>query len=464
MRKIVPTPKLAHPYQVVRDDGLPDTQLTLCASELLKSLSPSSVPIYMREVAACFDWAEGDAIILRNHWGLLGPPVEVRNVLREYLTVAAKCKLTSRPDRAGLKVTYVCQTSETSINIRILLAALRRFYDHLIGRGEYAHPNPMLQEDMTRVASELRNRYRQAIRSLEGRDPMPAVSGVDPPAGIRLSANYFRCVDREWIPRTIDDPDFPQLVYNAGKEYGWRLRELCVVRILFESGARISEVLDLTALDWSVSQFMNQFVARNKGSFGIRTKRLVVSSATAKMCRRYFDDAVEGRRAHDRQDLTLNDLARLEAADLARIPIFLTTRGTPVRSRHFRRFYWAAALRAAGIHASPHLARHWFVTNALRMIEKTSKDENETIRRKAELVQYMGWRTAERTLKAYEHVNRSENFVATTLTAIHSALKKREDAIQKDPSLLLAYRPVERPPETRDRDGELALLTGVYEA
>src|SRR5205807_6351308 len=98
-----------------------------------------------------------------------------------------------------------------------------------------------------------------------------------------------------------------------------------------ESGARISEVLDLTALDWSVSQFMNQFVARNKGSFGIRTKRLVVSSATAKLCRRYFDDQTEGRRAHDRQRLTLNDLGRLDSADLGKIRVFLTARGTPMR-------------------------------------------------------------------------------------------------------------------------------------
>ena len=36
---------------------------------------------------------------------------------------------------------------------------------------------------------------------------------------------------------------------------------------------------------------MNQFEAQNKGSFGIRTKRLVVSSATAKLCRRYFNPA-----------------------------------------------------------------------------------------------------------------------------------------------------------------------------
>jgi site-specific recombinase XerD len=417
----------------------------------------------MREVLAAFEWAQSDEIVLRNHWSLLGPPAEVRNVLREYLTVAAKCKLTTRADRLGVKVTYVCQTSETGINIRILLAALRRFYDYLISSEGYVHANPLLQEQMDQIKADLRNGYRQAVRAAEGRDPMPSVSGVDPPFGIRLSANFFRCVDREWIPRTIDDPDFPHLVYDAGKEYGWGLRELCVVRMLFESGARISEILDLTALDWSVSQFMNQFVARNKGSFGIRTKRLVVSSATAKLCRRYFDNDTEGRRAHDRLGLTLNDLTKLDSDALGKVPLFLTNRGTVMGAKTFRHGYWTPALRAANIHANPHLARHWFVTNALRMIEKTSKDENETFRRKAELVQYMGWRTAERTLKAYEHVTRDVNFVVTTLTAIHGAMKKREDAIKRDPEALLRYQPVEQPNAARREDPELALLTGVYQ-
>jgi site-specific recombinase XerC len=461
--KLVSTPNLDHQYQVVRADGLPDVPLTLFANDLLKSLSPSSVPIYVREVLAAFEWAQSDEIVLRNHWGLFGPPTEVRNVLREYLTVAAKCKLTTRADRLGVKVTYVCQTSETGINIRILLAALRRFYDYLISSEGYVHANPLLQEQMDQIRTDLRNGYRQAVRAAEGRDPMPSISGVDPPFGIRLSANFFRCVDREWIPRTIDDPDFPHLVYSAGKDYGWGLRELCVVRMLFESGARISEILDLTALDWSVSQFMNQFVARNKGSFGIRTKRLVVSSATAKLCRRYFDNDTEGRRAHDRLGLTLNDLTKLDSEALRKVPLFLTNRGTVMGAKTFRHGYWTPALRGANIHANPHLARHWFVTNALRMIEKTSKDENETYRRKAELVQYMGWRTAERTLKAYEHVTRDVNFVATTLTTIHSAMKKREDAIKKDPEALSRYQPVEQSNAARREDPELALLTGVYQ-
>ena len=462
MLRLTATPDLDHKFQVVRDDGLPDVPLTLFADDLLKSLSPSSVPIYMRELLAILGWALADSIVVRNRWSLYGPPAQVRSIVREYLTVAAKCKVTSRVDGVGLKVAYVRETSESSINIRILLAVLRRFYDYLIAGKSYGHANPLLQEEMTRVTDELRGDYRRAIRALEGRDPMPPASGVDPPFGIRLSANYFRCVDQEWIPKTIDDPNFPNLVYQAGKDYGWGLREFCVVRMLFESGARISEILDLTAADWAVSQFMNQFLARNKGSLGKRAKRLVVSPVTVKLCRRYFDDAKEGRKARDRQRLTLSDLSKLTPETLAKIPLFLTERGTPLRAKIFRRGHWTPALRAAGIQANPHLARHWFVTNALRSIEKTSKDENEIIRRKAELVHYMAWRTAERTLKAYEHVGRDDNFVATTLTAIHSAMKRREDALKKDPALLVRP-PTERAWQPQEQDEELALLTGVYE-
>jgi integrase len=263
------------------------------------------------------------------------------------------------------------------------------------------------------------------------------------------------------LPKTIDDPDFPHLVYKAGKEYGWGLRELCVVRILFEGGGRISEVLDLTALDWFTSQFLNQFQARNKGSFGVRTKRFVVSSATAKLVRRYFDDDANGRRAHDRQGLCLADLGKMDAADLAKVRLFLTTRGGPVSPRMFRSDYWNPALRAAGIAAPPHIARHWFVTNALRTIERTATDQNEMVRRKAELVQYMAWKTAERTLRAYEHVVRDSDFIDTTLSSIHKAMKQREQQVKKDPGLLAQFATVQSLDVSKALDEDIAILTGA---
>src|SRR5437016_14350742 len=78
--------------------------------------------------------------------------------------------------------------------------------------------------------------------------------------------------------------------------------------------------------------------------------------------------------------LSLGDLGKMDAAGLANVRLFLTSRGDPVTPRMFRSDYWSPALRAAGIVAPPHIVRHWFVTNALRTIERTAANENEMVR------------------------------------------------------------------------------------
>jgi len=82
------------------------------------------------------------------------------------------------------------------------------------------------------------------------------------------------------------------------------------------------------------------------------------------------------------------------------------------------------------------------------------------LRRKTELVQYMAWRTAERTLKAYEHVVRDDNFIATTLQTIHQTMKQREDALKKDPGLLSEGLKIEPGGPADPQDEEWAVLTG----
>jgi site-specific recombinase XerD len=463
--KLLSTPLSIYRYQVVRADGLPDVELTLFADDQMKALSPSSVPVYIREILSFINWSECDPIVTGNRWSLFGPPVEVRNVIRQYLTVAARCKVVVRPDMAGLKASYVNETSATRINIRVFLTALKRFYDHLIFRHVYCHANPLIHESAAGMLAALRNTYRRAVREMEGRDPMPAVSGVDPPSGIRLSQNFFRCVQKEWVPQTIDDPHFPGLIFRAGNNWGWGLREKCIVRTLFESGARISEILDLTALDWAVSHFLNRFRARNKGSFGERTKHLVVSQATAKLYRRYFDHEVTGRRACDPEQLTLNEIDKMFASDpsrLQRIPIFLTNRGTRMTEKLFRDWYWKPALRAAGLHAHPHQGRHWFVTNALRNIEQVSKNAGDRERRKHELIQYMSWKTGEKTLKAYEHLRREEEFVTSTLPGIHAAMKRREQGSARR-QLPDSVHQVAPTGHSLPYDEEFATLTGCFD-
>jgi hypothetical protein len=343
--KLISTPGMHFRYQVIQPQGLPDVHLTLFANDLLLSLSEASVPVYMREVLAMVNWMAGDAIVAANGWRLLGSPGEVRNVIRHYLTVIAKCKVITRPDTFGLKVTYVNQTNGTHIQVRILLAALKRFYDLLTSAGEYDHPNPLVHEDASRIAVESRHSISQAIKraTQEGAHVTGWLRSRAPLSRIRLSENYFRCVEHDWVPTTINDPDFPNAVYSAGKQYGWGLRELCVVRTLFEAGPRISEVFSLTAADWARSQFMNQFNSQSKGSHGLRVKVLVVSPPTAKMYRRYFDDGEYGRRARDAERLTVSELSKLVSKDpgrLAEIRLFLTDRSTPMTAKLFRDYYW----------------------------------------------------------------------------------------------------------------------------
>lgn len=442
------------PVQVVRNDGLPDVPLTIFGNEMSSMLSPGSVRAYLREVLLFANWALQDGVANRHGWRLLGDPREVRNLVREYLTVTGECKVTQRPDTLGVRVAYIKVTERTHINVRLLLAALKRLYEILNEQGFYRFENPLVHADAARAVAEFRRGERTAVTAAMGRPPMPALSGVDEPsAGIRLSENYFRLVNREWRPQSIDDASFPGRVYAAGKLHGWNTRELCAVRTLFESGARISEVFDLTASDWATSGFTNRFLASNKGSHGCRVKTLIVSSPTAKLYRKYFD---EDRNPRPRDVGSMGQLSKLlrdDPKELASIRIFTTAHGTAMTARLFRDYYWKPALQAAGIDADPHLCRHWFVTNALRHIENCAKTEAELLRRKQELIQYMAWRSGERTLRAYEHVQRAGSF-ARGMEAIHRAMRRRER------EALESHETIKDTPQTAELDQDLTFFLG----
>jgi len=445
------------PYMVVGAAGLPDAPLSLFANELQHSLSQASIRVYVREVLDLANWASIDPVSLRNQWQLLAPPDQVRHLVCEYLTAGAHCKVTLRPDTAGLMVTYVERGTGTRVNVRTLLAALKWFYEVLIAHRLYPHRNPLVQEEAAVILERVRRAYREAVRSAEGRFPMPGISGVDPAFDrLRFSQNYFRSIRDEWVPKTIDDPDFPNLVYAAGKAFGWKLRELCIARTLFESGARISEVCNLSAADWSVSRFMARFASVDKGSQGRRTKFLLVSAPTAKMYRMYFNQwrSVESLGTTEVQSIgQLEMLLKSDSPQLQKTPIFLTRRGTGMSAQLFRDHFWRPALRKAGIDADPHAARHWFVTNALRNIEAQCHDGGELQRRKSELVQYMGWRSGDRTMRVYEHLQRREGFLVR-LNHIHREMGQRER------KYLNSVSPAAQPATQVQAGRDLAFLLG----
>src|SRR5262249_15897849 len=172
------------------------------------------------------------------------------------------------------------------------------------------------------------------------------------------------------VPQVIDDPQFPARVLAGGHKIGWRLREQCIARILFESGGRVSEVVGQTLGDWVARGILQETQAFSKGSHGKRVKFLRFSAATAKLLRRYCDTE---RREIDLHHYALDDYlqaARSEKLDLYQAPLFLSRHKTPLAPKTFRDHYWNPACRAAGIEADVHQARHWYITQIVRKIHR----------------------------------------------------------------------------------------------
>jgi hypothetical protein len=88
-------------YQVVQSGGLPDEPLTVFIEEQRHCLAEGSVSLYARELLAFLNWSRSDPIAARNGWTALGSTLEVRQLVRQYLTVAASCKVAMRPDQLG---------------------------------------------------------------------------------------------------------------------------------------------------------------------------------------------------------------------------------------------------------------------------------------------------------------------------------------------------------------------------
>lgn len=125
----------AFPLHVVGENGLPDVALTVFANDRRRILSDSSVRGYVRETLAFVNWCASDPVTRARHWHWHAEPPQVRQAVRHYLTVAAECRITVRPDTLGLKVSYINATAGTRINVGLLLVALKKLYDVLADHG-----------------------------------------------------------------------------------------------------------------------------------------------------------------------------------------------------------------------------------------------------------------------------------------------------------------------------------------
>jgi integrase len=215
----------------------------------------------------------------------------------------------------------------------------------------------------------------------------------------RTPDTYFCVISGDWQPRIIDDPNLPKQFLTA---FAHR-RDQLIARVLFESGARVSEVLGLRLGDWLGCEQRERALATNKGSRGEHVKEIWWSSTTSQLLRNYIN---YDRRLCDRRRRGLDDLLDSD-------PLFINDEGAPYTYAAFY-FHWQKACEVVKIRITPHQARHWFVTMALHRFQSLPDEQREAARQA--LIAYMDWKNPE-TIKAYDHHIHTMDFAST-----HAAL------------------------------------------
>jgi site-specific recombinase XerD len=119
---------------------------------------------------------------------------------------------------------------------------------------------------------------------------MPQAAGTEEPLSFRKQTDsYFKVINEEWVPEIIGDWDLPYRIYQAGDTNGWRLRDEVITRFMFETGARISEILELTVGDYRKRSDLHELAATNKGSYKRRIKFIRISPETLKLLIKYVN-------------------------------------------------------------------------------------------------------------------------------------------------------------------------------
>ncbi|MBI5033302.1 MAG: site-specific integrase [Chloroflexi bacterium] len=312
-------------------------------------------------------------------------PEQIRLRVRDYLKEKLGCVV--RLYCAGNFKVQVTQTM-TAPSVRLFLTALKRFYACAILKGWYADTNPLSW--MPQLAT-LKQEFQPRMSPQSGMTLPENKKG-------RMPETYFYVVSGDWRPHILDDPNLPKLLLTGFAQS----RDRLIARILFESGARVGEVLRLTLGDWRSRGLRERALATNKGSRQIRVKEIWWSSTTVQALHNY----VNAERCEcDPQTRRLEDLP-----DSA--PLFLTNTG---KAYTYAAFYanWQNACEKVNLQVTPHQARHWFVTLSLHKFESLASEKREAARQA--LIAYMGWRNPD-TLQAYDHHLCRMNFAPTHAT------------------------------------------------
>jgi integrase len=352
-------------------------------------------------------------------------PEAVREYTRLFL-LEAGCAL----QKGRVEGWFIQATNRSPIStngLHLVIAALRSFYT-VMRRGVfdpadqrfhplYAFDNPMY----SKVLLAWRSEHRKWI-SNAGAPDHAGIRSQSQAAEAQQPAGFFQVKRLPLEPPVARDAEPTRLAILAGVRYmidNAAARDAVILRTLLESGARVSEVLALTAggLRRAHNPKIGIDVAalvRNKGEHTV-SKPIWCSADTREQLRRYI--------ARERSQLDTQARTKLEELGDDE-PIFLSRRKRQLEYSGFRIVFTRLLANAQRHFATapqnpnavplalpsitPHTIRHLHTTFRVKKVRELFSSPAERERAMEALVDDLGWRSAE-MLKTYDHaISRAE--------------------------------------------------------
>ena len=242
---------------VVDGNARPHMPLTRFYFETQQALSEGAARTYLNTLLPFFTYLATDDWRQRRGDRWDSDPESVRESVRDYLLHLLGCKV-----RRYSTYEVVSLSAQSPNTVRVFLSALKQFYHAMQRAGWYRHTHP-LADPVARLIREI-----EEVNTFPGlsHPRMPPASGVEAPKQRRSSENYFRLAGDDWVPQPIDDPELHKQLLAGCKAAKLNMRDQIVIRIAYESGARIREILCLTVRDWRARGCNQEAMTFNKGS------------------------------------------------------------------------------------------------------------------------------------------------------------------------------------------------------
>jgi integrase len=359
-------------------------------------------------------------------WTWAAEPHLIRDYTRRFLVDSGCAIQRSRLD--GWLIKAGSRSAYSPNALALFIAAARDFYAVLIEgevdtvtgevRRYYPYENPMYSELLLRWKREhLRNLANARAPDRAG------IRGETWRESASKPVAFFRIRRDPWNPPIAREaPAVRRLILQAFGDMiqHAELREKVILRLLLETGARLSEVLQMSAGGYRRGRSMLVGVSallRDKGSLGVENKPVRILPETEALLQRY----IRGERGR------LDPCGRSKLEELAdNDPIFLSRRGTVLTDSGFRarwrglreqtarRFKEALVrlddgapeavyVRVLLPHLHPHLIRHASVTERFSLIDELYPDDTHKRRTLQDLVESdIGWKSPE-TKQRYIH-------------------------------------------------------------